>query len=280
MSTGDVNREALVRCSAWVGEPDKNGAPASTKDGQDGGGVGGVLRIAEGVTLILGDCLQMELPAVDAVISDPPYGIGGWSANSTGGFMTAEEARKTKAWDEVPSAADLLRLAALGTTVFWGGNYLGLPAWRSPLIWDKYQKDMHFAEAEIAWTNFDFGTARILFCPIKQQETFGAKVHPTQKPIRVMSWSIEQARVPFGGVVFDPFMGSGTTAIACLRTGRKFIGVERDPVHFETAVKRVRRELEECVFEFAKRQDGGERQEMLDMEPRSSPTNQAETRRP
>jgi len=54
---------------------------------------------------------------------------------------------------------------------------------------------------------------------------------------------MEQAKVPEGATVLDPFMGSGSTAIACIRTGRPFIGVERDLDHFNTAVERIRREL-------------------------------------
>jgi len=58
-----------------------------------------------------------------------------------------------------------------------------------------------------------------------------------------MGWTMEQVKVPEGSTVLDPFMGSGSTAIACLRTGRPFIGVERDPGHFNTAVERIRQEL-------------------------------------
>jgi len=58
-----------------------------------------------------------------------------------------------------------------------------------------------------------------------------------------MSWSMEQVDVPEGGTVLDPFMGSGSTAIACIRSGRKFVGIERDPAHYQTALERIQREL-------------------------------------
>jgi DNA modification methylase len=204
-----------------------------------------------------GDCLLIHadwkqvietLPTVAAVVTDPPYGIGKWSANSTGGYMTKDEADATSEWDEAPTREDLLKLAALGVCVMWGGNYLDLPPCRTPLVWDKDQKGMHFAEVEIAWTNFVFGSARILACPIKKHETFGNKCHPTQKPIRVMSWSVQQTRVEMGQTVLDPYMGSGTTGIACIRTGHKFIGIEKDKRHFETACERIERELSQGVL--------------------------------
>jgi predicted methyltransferase len=58
-----------------------------------------------------------------------------------------------------------------------------------------------------------------------------------------MAWCLEKAGVPVGATVLDPYMGSGSTAIACIRTGRKFIGIERDPKHFAAALLRIQREL-------------------------------------
>jgi DNA modification methylase len=214
---------------------------------------GKVVRIGEGVTLILGDCLDVlpTLDGVDAVITDPPYGLGSWGV-LRGSVETKECAKRINEWDDKPPTAEmLLTFAKLGTCVMWGGNYLGLPPFRTALIWDKKQRNSTFAECEIAWTNFKFGSTRILEFPIRKSDSWGAKQHPTQKPIRVMEWSLEQARVPLGATVLDPYMGSGTTGIACIRTGRKFIGIERDPVHFATAEQRIRRELEAGTFDFA-----------------------------
>ena len=72
--------------------------------------------------------------------------------------------------------------------------------------------------------------------------------HPTQKPVIVMAWTLEQLKVPIGATVLDPFMGSGTTAIACIRTGRKFIGIEIDQGYFKIACDRIRRELQQPTF--------------------------------
>jgi len=74
--------------------------------------------------------------------------------------------------------------------------------------------------------------------------------HATPKPVAMMARCIKSSCPP-GGTVLDPFTGTAPTAIACIRTGRKFIGIERDPVHFATAEQRIRRELEAGTFDFA-----------------------------
>ena len=63
------------------------------------------------------------------------------------------------------------------------------------------------------------------------------KEHPTQKPVEVMRWCL--SHVPDAKVICDPFMGSGTTGVACARDGRRFIGIEREPKYFEIACKRI-----------------------------------------
>lgn len=68
-------------------------------------------------------------------------------------------------------------------------------------------------------------------------------IHPTQKPVELMAWCMEQAKVPEGALVLDSYMGSGTTGIACIRTGRRFVGIEKDPTHYATALKRITDEL-------------------------------------
>ena len=65
----------------------------------------------------------------------------------------------------------------------------------------------------------------------------GERFHPTQKPVALMAWCID--RIPTAQTILDPFMGSGTTGIACANVGRKFIGIEIDPGHFDIACKRI-----------------------------------------
>jgi DNA modification methylase len=61
------------------------------------------------------------------------------------------------------------------------------------------------------------------------------RYHPTQKPVRVMQWCAEKTN----GSVLDPFMGSGTTGVACMNLGRKFIGIEIEPKYYEIACERI-----------------------------------------
>jgi DNA modification methylase len=88
----------------------------------------------------------------------------------------------------------------------------------------------------------------VLWSGFRREVDIREHYHPTQKPTTIMAWCMEQAKIPQGATVCDPYMGSGTTAIACIRTGRKFIGVEKDKRHFETACERIRRELAQGVL--------------------------------
>ncbi len=200
-----------------------------------------------GITIYHGDCREIlpDLLKADLLLTDPPYGIGSWSVNPSGGFMTEREAEKINGWDVRLLDADLLQILSRGKyAVMWGSNYFSLPPSPRVLVWDKEQQGMHFAEVEIAWTNFDFGTSRIIHCPLKSQEVFGARSerqHPTQKPVSVMSWCIHLA----GEVqtILDPFMGNGTTLRAAKDLGRKAIGIEIEERYCEIAAKRMAQEV-------------------------------------
>jgi len=256
----------------------------STKDGFDGRGAGGVLRISDSVTLILGDCLAHLPIAADAVICDPPYGMGIESnrlakvAPQKPGMVRTQYEDACE-WDAEPfNAAEVIaKLPRKGPLAMWGADYYRetIPSGGGWLVWDKKMNGMEDtpgSEFELCWTRTAVRrrVLRHVWTGYLAKERDEARVHPTQKPVRAMAWLMEQVKVPVGATVLDPFMGSGTTGIACIRTGRKFIGIERDPKHFETACQRIRRELEECVFEFPKGQDGGEQQQALELEPRQT----------
>ena len=187
--------------------------------------------------LYLGDCMEVlqTLPKVDAVITDPPFGLG---EKMQGGTWGAKEGFKEMlAWDSAhPEVDDLLLIAAHGrNAVMWGGNYFGLPPSRGWLVWDKSNAVPTMADVELAWTNLDRPAKR--FRGTVGRVEFG---HPTQKPLDLMKWTIQQ--VDFFGLaktVFDPFMGSGTTGVAAVQMGRKFIGIEREPKYFDIAVRRI-----------------------------------------
>ena len=80
------------------------------------------------------------------------------------------------------------------------------------------------------------------------KKTNGEKVHPTQKPVEIIEKMIEDSTEP-GGVVLDTFMGSGTTAVACIKTGRNYIGFELDEGHFGTAQRRINEAIDEILNE-------------------------------
>ena len=181
------------------------------------------------------------LDRVDLVLTDPPYGIGNWSA-SGGNSLTAGEAADIASWDVAPTPEVLAACVAAGRyAIVWGGNYLcgALGAFRAPLVWDKGQRGMHFADGEMAWTNFDFGTLRIFTQSLGQGDVRGARLHPTQKPVALMRWCIAQAP-PDCAVILDPFMGSGTTLVASQSLGRRAIGIDISESYCRTAVERLR----------------------------------------
>ena len=183
-------------------------------------------------TLYLADCMEVlpTLPKVDAVITDPPYGIG-IAANPV------RQAYAKQDWDDAPpDAALILEVIERGdVAIVWGGNYFGLPAAQCFLVWDKCQPEAFtLAMCEMAWTNIG-KPAKSFRLPV----TSYAKEHPTQKPVTLMEWCIKHAGNP--QAVLDPFMGSGTTGVACMNLGRKFIGIEREPKYFDIACERISR---------------------------------------
>ncbi len=185
-------------------------------------------------TLYLGDCREImpTLGKVDAVVTDPPYGIN--AQNGIGRSDRIRQKNKPKSdWDAKP--ADMSWLGAYDRpAIVWGGNYFGLPAHRAPLVWDKNNAGRDFADFELAWTNLDM-VARIF--TMRPMNMDGGKQHPTQKPLALMQWCL--GFLPDAKTILDPFMGSGTTGVACVKTGRKFIGIELDPDYFDIACKRI-----------------------------------------
>ena len=198
-------------------------------------------------TLYLGDCLEIlpTLEKVDAVITDPPYGIGEArkdykSRNKIAGSPDYERSE----WDDVaanPAALELMRKIST-TQVIFGGNYFQLPPAKCWLIWDKVNGDNDFADCEMAWTNIN-GAVRLIRHQwagmLRDSERDVRRVHPTQKPTAVMEWAINKAKIPPAATILDPFMGSGTTGVACMNLSRKFIGIEIEPKYFDIACERI-----------------------------------------
>ena len=192
-------------------------------------------------TLYLGDCMEIlpTLGKVDAVITDPPYGIGidGQKGSDRRNGSQMRKAHEFMGWDKATPSPELFDalLSAAKVQVIWGGNYFALPPARCWFVWDKAQKGLTMSDGELAYTNMD-KPLRIFQLHRTHLWQEGPQ-HPTQKPLALMSWCIEQAGNPQS--ILDPFMGSGTTGVAAIQLGRKFIGIEREPKYFDIAVKRI-----------------------------------------
>jgi site-specific DNA-methyltransferase (adenine-specific)/modification methylase len=195
------------------------------------------------VRLICGDCLEVlpTLGKVDAVVTDPPYGIGVDKMTLGNGQRIVY--RGEHDWDcKSPDLDAVINNA--NNCIVWGGNFFALPKGNRWLVWDKGTGTNDFADCELAWTNLD-GAIRKLFLSWvganAKEKHDSDRFHPTQKPVRLMEWCL--SFLPDSESILDPFMGSGTTGVACVRTGRKFIGIEREPKYFEIAKRRISEEL-------------------------------------
>lgn len=202
--------------------------------------------------LYLGDCREVlsSLGPVDALVTDPPYGMS-WNTSSTrftGGNMKRGDGRSD--WGAIEGDAepfDPVPLLVYPRVVLFGANHYAakLPV-GTTLVWVK-KNDHAFgtflSDAELAWMKGGHGVYlhRAIDCPpTRSMENLGrGPAHPTQKPISLMRWAMERAKVPAGGLVVDPYMGSGTTGVAAILSGRRFVGVERDARYFDTACERI-----------------------------------------
>jgi DNA modification methylase len=182
--------------------------------------------------------LLRSLPAnsIDAVVTDPPYGLGKrWNGGSSYGWKV--DRQEAQSWDSAP----LLDLSPLLTiakyVIIWGGQYYPLPPARGWLIWDKKQEHTT-GHAELAWTNLDQPIRTFRMSRVEAYSRMN-KQHPTQKPVALMDWCL--SFLPEDCTVLDPFMGSGTTGVACVKTGRNFIGIEKEQAYFNLANDRILR---------------------------------------
>jgi DNA modification methylase len=210
--------------------------------------------------LLLGDCLPImrQLPNVDAVLTDPPYGInlntdnrrfsGGNAASvSRRGNGIGPAGGKRIANDATPF--DPTPILAVGEhQIVWGWNNYPdrLPA-GACLVWIKRNDEAFgsfLSDAELAWMSKGHG----VYCrrDLSNNAIALDRVHPTQKPVGLMEWCL--GFLPKAQTILDPFMGSGTTGVACARLGRYFIGIEIDEGYFEIACDRIRKAYSQPDF--------------------------------
>ncbi len=197
--------------------------------------------------LICADCREVlpTLGKVDAVLTDPPYGIGadkGAAKGGSGFYPTRFVNAYRGDWDHSRPEPEVfsLVLGASKRHIIWGGNYFTdlLPVSGKWLWWDKCQTMPTYADGELAWTSLP-GVApkKLVYSNNGLMAREKDRVHPTQKPVAVMEWCL--GFLPDAKTILDPFAGSGTTGVACANLGRKFIGIEREPSYFDIACRRI-----------------------------------------
>jgi len=208
------------------------------------------------IRLYCGDCLELlptlEAGEVDCVVADPPYGIA----------YNHEESPQSKHVfshrgnidpvlnDEKPF--DPSPWLDFKRVVLWGASCYAdrlpvNPAW---LCWDKVTRNgmnLRIAEMELAWARplARPQVFRHLWSGAYRASEQGDYFHPTQKPIALMAWCMSRVGAAEGCTILDPFMGSGTTGVACVQTGRRFIGIEISEEYFDSAVKRIAAAIEQ-----------------------------------
>lgn len=206
--------------------------------------------------IVLGDCWdvmrQMPDNAVDLILTDPPYGLGidGQKLDIRKNPKHSRKQHLYRGWDDaVPPVGyfeEMLRVSK--HAIIFGANYFhskvpdGFKGW---IIWDKGQRGLSMSDCEIAWSNFNCPTRIFTYnrCELLKDGT----VHPTQKPLALFAELIREYSKP-GDIIFDPFIGSGTTGVAAIANNRKFIGVERDPVYAAAAAKRINAEKNNLFY--------------------------------
>jgi len=206
--------------------------------------------------LILGDSLEImpTLGKVELIVTDPPYGIG-LDFVYRHGTLKKESIHEQKEWNDAkpPYKCFQMMFDCSDNQIIWGCNYF------SPMI-PHEGRIIHDKDLLIAGTKLKFSEADIASCSMQKRVTLfkyrwggnvqgqtinwdntgpDARTHPTQKPIALMIYCIENYSDE-NHTILDPFMGSGTTGVACVNLGRKFIGIEIEERYFSIACKRIR----------------------------------------
>jgi len=198
-----------------------------------------------GITIYHGSCLDVLLTlttAEYALVTDPPYGIEA-AKRGAHSSIRDNELWPEQDWDnerQPEAVAQALRLCS--SAAVWGGNFYTdvLPVSSGWLAWVKPEAETGFtlADMELCWTS------QPIAARIKRYARRDGNLHPTQKPIVIMKWTIQFVGA---GVILDPFMGSGTTLVAAKQLGRQAIGIELNEQYCEVAAKRLQQEVLELL---------------------------------
>lgn len=192
---------------------------------------------------------------IDLVLTDPPYGlkIDGARQNFTPAKRKQwRRAHDFKNWDSCAPEdfvfREIHRVAK--NVILFGANYFcdklqsGYKGW---MVWDKGQYGLTMSDGELIYSTFSH-PLRIIQCNKIELNKDGV-IHPTQKPLKLIT-EILKEHTKTGNIVFDPFSGSGTTAIACHNLGLDFICVEKDPDYHAASVARLKKHRQQMFLPF------------------------------
>jgi DNA modification methylase len=218
-------------------------------------------------TLYLGNCLEIlpELEKVDAVVTDPPFGVllgetknGQQREKNRDAYTSFSDTPEYIRDVVVPAVKMALSKAKRGLVIPGTRNCFLYPppddmgVWFNPagtsigkwgfilsspiLYYGKNPRNYKKSGANSIWGRFE------RLADLK-------KIHPCPKPLKFMTWAVNKASLE-GETVIDPFMGSGTTGVACENIGRRFVGIEIEEKYFDLACERIALAVSQGKFDF------------------------------
>lgn len=211
-------------------------------------------EIIGNATLYLGDCLRIlpELGQVDAVVTDPPYGV--MLGEVSNGQSREKNQQPYTMFSDSPEYVVDVAVKAVAECIERHKRVVVTPGLRNCF---KYPEPddigAWWLPSAISRSKWGFATSQpILYYGKSPRAGLGdtstgisfigpasEKQHPCSKPVKFMEWMVNKATLNEGETVLDPFMGSGTTGVACMSLGRKFIGIEIEPKYFEISCERI-----------------------------------------
>lgn len=197
----------------------------------------------------------------DLCLTDPPYGLGLDKSVGAGKLAKINVYTPEKDWDKgIPEEKYFIEMQRISKNqIFWGGNYFidYLKATPCMLVWNKNKSAPNFADGELAWTSFKspLRIFKYTWDGMIQEEMGGLKeqkVHPTQKPVALFEWCLQNYSKE-GDKIFDPYAGSGTTALACMKLKRDYVLCERETEFYNTIINRIEKEKPKIQFNTTKK---------------------------
>jgi DNA modification methylase len=210
--------------------------------------------------MYLGDCIEIlpTLPRVDLVITDPPYSSGGFQEAGKSAGSVGTRTEDTIWMDNLSSRGYSRLIVRVLKAIRTADEFYAFTDWkmwqatcdcfedagirvRNMLVWDKQQMGMGMPwrnQHELICYGRRRNSARLsgAYGNVLKANRSGNENHPTEKPTSLIEVILKNATE---GVVVDPFAGSGSTGVACMAAGRKFIGIEIEPKYFDVACERL-----------------------------------------